>query len=74
MSQFQQVVDSMRTDSGFRKRVLRNPMRALAAYGLTPDECGLLHTLAQGMAAVRPPRQTVVLYPCAPGAPRPLAA
>ena len=65
MTHFQQVLERARTDPDFRKDLLRNPLRALASYTLSRDECGVLHTLAMGMATARPPRWVVQVGPLA---------
>ena len=65
MTHFQQVLERARTDPDFRKDLLRNPLRALAPYTLSRDECGVLHTLAMGMATARPARWVVQVGPLA---------
>jgi len=65
MTQFQQVLERAHADTGFRKGLLRNPLRTLAPYTLTSDECGVLHTLAMGIATARPARWVVQVRPLA---------
>ena len=65
MTQFQQVLERVNADTDFRKGLLRNPLRTLAPYTLSRHDCGVLHTLAMGMATARPARWVVQVGPLA---------
>ena len=65
MTQFQRVLERANMGTDFRKGLLRNPLRTLAPYTLSSHECGVLHTLAMGMATARPARWVVEVAPLA---------